>query len=260
MFEESPEIEFNERNPKRLVETLAYVTCDGEVTDNSQAVLNLWNSVVDEYTVELKKKGTSPTLVSHRNAYGAEHITREIGGKVKAGIPSRAELFFTAVDSLIFSERYSDVKVIANLGGKNKDYSYSELESGNVMNFETVRENIFHAEINFRGQDGKFNGTSLLVENNVLTLRQNMNGEDLPVLQIIRDKERELTKMVAFIDTTTGSRKVAITGSKKVFWDLKRSIMWGNTYPYPQSVSAFVQNMDGAILDNDALVRHLDEV
>lgn len=256
MFEESPESVFNERNPKRLVETVTYVMCNGEKTENSEAIHALWNSVINTYISALEKSGKEPSLITRRNMFGADHVTKDIDEAGKTS--SRAELFFTAIDSLIFAERYTDSGVESTYGG-NKNYSYAELEAEKVKDSDKIKANISHAEINFRGQDGKFNGTTLIVKNGSLMLRQRVGNDDFPVLEITRDKERDLTQMVVFIETDTGSRKIISVDSTKVFGNLKDAILWGNTYPYPQSVNAFTQGLVDPGINDGSLVKHLDD-
>lgn len=212
MFEESSESIFSEHNPKRLAETLTYVTCNGEKTENSKLIHALWNSVVKTYVSDLEKSGNEPSLITRRNEFGADHITKDIDNVGKT--PSRSELFFESVDSLIFAERYADSGVESTFGGNN-NYSYAELEEGKVKNCDKIRANISHAEINFRGPDGKFNGTSLVVKNGSLILRQRVGNDDLPVLEITRDKGKDTTKMVVFIETDTSSRKEISVDSTK---------------------------------------------
>ncbi len=247
MFDENGEVLFKQINTKSMAESLTYVTCRGAVSNESPGILQMWQHALDEYANDIGRKENS--LVVKRNAFGAEHVVRDLTGNNASGVESRSEIFFQAIDSVLFAERYSDKSIRVEEGGSIKDYRYSLLEEGdpeklNGKDVGRLRENVVEAQINFRGKDTKFNGTSLEVTRNCITLRQRVGEEDKPVLQIIRDGKNSLTQMVVFKETATGSRKVLSVPSKKAFWEIKRGLLWSDVYPYPQSVNAFVTSVD----------------
>lgn len=229
-------------NPSKIADNLTYVSCSGKLMPESAAVCRFWQSVSTEYAKQIASK-RNPDFIELRNRYGATHTISNEESNVYSN-RNVAQLYFQAVESLIFAERYSDSGIeILNLNNSKEIIPYAILDR-DPNSKKKINGRKYNAVIGFRDNSGKPTGTSLVLNDGEIKVYQRLMIEggkeiDILVLQIKGDSSNKRTEMTAYIDTESGSRKTFSEDSSKIFWILRDGLLWSDVYPHPGSVAEF---------------------
>lgn len=258
MFEDTPEpeIAFHPINTKRLAGSLTFLCSDGQVNDSARDINWLWESAIGEYVDEIRSMGREDRYHPRANAFGGAHLLETDGPSNRSQKDlSRGELFLLTVDSFLFAERFSDEPVEINIQGKKTTALYKDLVKSED---DEKKRNVVKAKIKFAGEDRKFNGTTMIIDNGTIVVTEQHEGRDVPVIRIERYGSEDKTVVTVYKSTGEGEKKKISVPGRKIFWEIQNGLMWGDLYPHAQSVTAYMQRLDEPVISDVSEVE--DEV
>jgi len=228
---------------------LTYVSCNGIQVEDKDEIHKMWKGVVRTYANDIATKRGEPRMKVVVDRFGASTMRGlDLDEDRATNDVSRGELFFKAVNALLYGKRSSRSGAIVVNTDKNGTYPYNVLESGvdkdgkPVKDLDKLRENVVGLEVSFLDDSGHGTGTTLKVANGSISVTQRLGDKTFDVLEISRAESGALVK--ATVETETGSSKTFKVDSKKSFWELKRGLLWSDVYPFPSSASEFLKPKD----------------